>query len=169
MNKIYNPLEIELSHYNFWEESGFFASGNGDDSFSIVIPPPNVTGTLHIGHAFEDTIMDTLIRYQRMLGKNVLWQPGMDHAGIATQMVVERLLNEEGITKHELGRDKFIERVWDWKDRSGNIIGKQLRRLGCSLDWSKEKFTFFFRQINMNLSAEQCACQDVENKCILRF
>ncbi|OUU78934.1 MAG: valine--tRNA ligase [Gammaproteobacteria bacterium TMED78] len=165
MNKIYNPLEIELSHYNFWEESGFFASGNGDDSFSIVIPPPNVTGTLHIGHAFEDTIMDTLIRYQRMLGKNVLWQPGMDHAGIATQMVVERLLNEEGITKHELGRDKFIERVWDWKDRSGNIIGKQLRRLGCSLDWSKEKFTM---DKDLSLAVNEVFVRLFEEKLIYR-
>ncbi|MEE2684583.1 MAG: valine--tRNA ligase [Pseudomonadota bacterium] len=141
MKKKYQPLDIESKHYQFWEKSGFFKSGENENSFSIVIPPPNVTGTLHIGHAFEDTIMDTLVRYHRMLGKNVLWQPGTDHAGIATQMVVERLLSEEGITKHDLGRSEFIKKVWDWKDRSGNTIGKQLRRMGCSLDWSKEKFT----------------------------
>ena len=106
-----------------------------------MIPPPNVTGTLHMGHAFQDTIMDALIRYHRMLGHNTLWQPGTDHAGIATQMVVERQLNAEGKDRHDLGREKFLERVWDWKDESGGQITQQLRRLGASPDWTKERFT----------------------------
>lgn len=111
------------------------------EAFAVVIPPPNVTGVLHMGHALDDTLQDILIRYNRMLGKKVLWQPGMDHAGIATQMVVERNLAKEGITRHDLGREKFVETVWKWKEQSGGTICRQLRRLGASCDWSRERFT----------------------------
>ena len=118
----YQPEKIEPRHYERWEKAGYFeASGNGP-AYCIVIPPPNVTGTLHMGHAFQHTIMDALIRYHRMRGDNTLWQMGTDHAGIATQMVVERLLNAEGTSKHDLGRNAFVERVWEWKEHSGNII-----------------------------------------------
>ncbi len=141
MDKSYSPKEIEQRHYERWEKNGWFApSGNGDP-YCIVIPPPNVTGTLHMGHAFSDTIMDALIRYNRMRGRNTLWQPGMDHAGIATQMVVERQLQDEGTSRIELGREKFVERVWKWKDESGGHICKQLRRLGASVDWERDRFT----------------------------
>jgi len=143
MNKTYAPKDIEQRWYQTWEEQGYF-SPSGDqqaDPYCIMIPPPNVTGTLHMGHAFQDTIMDALIRYHRMQGNNTLWQPGTDHAGIATQMVVERQLDAEGLTRHDLGREKFIERVWDWKEDSGGKITQQLRRLGASPDWSRERFT----------------------------
>ena len=141
MEKTYNPDIIEQRWYEFWESNGHFTpSGNGDP-YCIMIPPPNVTGTLHMGHAFQDTIMDALIRYQRMRGSNTLWQPGCDHAGIATQMVVERQLNAEDKTRHDLGREKFVERVWQWKEESGGIISRQLRRMGASPDWSRERFT----------------------------
>ncbi len=141
MARAYQPQEIESRHYARWEEAGCFKpSGNGKP-FAIVIPPPNVTGTLHMGHGFNNTIMDALIRYHRMRGDNTLWQPGTDHAGIATQMVVERLLGAEGKSKHDLGREAFLERVWEWKERSGSRITQQLRRLGSSLDWSRERFT----------------------------
>ncbi len=141
MEKTYNPHSIEQRWYQIWEESGYFKPQGGENPYSIMIPPPNVTGSLHMGHAFQDTIMDTLIRFHRMKGDNTLWQPGSDHAGIATQMVVERQLNAEGKTRHDLGRDKFIERIWDWKKESGNTITQQLRRIGSSLDWSRERFT----------------------------
>jgi len=137
----YHPDELEARHYQRWESSGYFAPSGTGKPYSIVIPPPNVTGTLHMGHAFQDTIMDALIRYHRMRGCNTLWQPGTDHAGIATQMVVERLLSAEGKTKHDLGREKFVERVWQWKEHSGGRITQQLRRLGSSVDWSRERFT----------------------------
>jgi valyl-tRNA synthetase len=141
MARAYQPNEIESRHYARWEKAGYFkASGNGKP-FAIMIPPPNVTGTLHMGHAFNETIMDALIRYHRMRGDNTLWQPGTDHAGIATQMVVERLLGAEGKSKRDLGRDAFLERVWEWKEHSGSRITQQLRRLGSSLDWSRERFT----------------------------
>jgi len=141
MDKSYSPKDIEQRHYERWEKNGWFApSGNGDP-YCIVIPPPNVTGTLHMGHAFSDSIMDALIRYNRMRGRNTLWQPGMDHAGIATQMVVERQLQEEGTSRIELGREKFVERVWKWKHESGGHICKQLRRLGASVDWERDRFT----------------------------
>ena len=141
MDKSYHPTEIEQRHYERWEKNGWFApSGNGD-SYCIVIPPPNVTGTLHMGHAFQDTIMDALTRYHRMSGSNTLWQPGMDHAGIATQMVVERQLNSEGTSRKELGRKKFVDRVWQWKQESGGQIRQQLRRMGASVDWSRDRFT----------------------------
>ena len=143
MDKTYSPQNIEQRWYQTWEEKSYFApSGDSTaDPYCIMIPPPNVTGTLHMGHAFQDTIMDALIRYHRMKGDNTLWQPGTDHAGIATQMVVERQLEAEGLTRHDLGREKFIERVWDWKAHSGGQITQQLRRLGASPDWSRERFT----------------------------
>ncbi|MGX9418153.1 valine--tRNA ligase [Vibrio sp. WJH972] len=144
MEKTYNPTSIEQALYQAWEEKGYFKP-HGDtskDAYSIMIPPPNVTGSLHMGHAFQDTIMDTLIRAQRMKGKNTLWQVGTDHAGIATQMVVERkIAAEEGKTKHDYGREAFIDKIWDWKAESGGTITKQLRRLGASVDWDRERFT----------------------------
>jgi len=142
MEKTFNPTDIEQSLYTSWEEQGYFSPTGEGDSYSIAIPPPNVTGSLHMGHAFQQTIMDTLIRYQRMQGKNTLWQTGCDHAGIATQMVVERkIAAEEGKTRHDYGRKGFIEKVWQWKEESGGTIGKQMRRLGNSIDWSRERFT----------------------------
>ena len=144
MEKTYDPQSIEQALYQNWEEQGYFKP-HGDTSqgnYSIMIPPPNVTGSLHMGHAFQDTIMDTMTRYQRMKGKNTLWQVGTDHAGIATQMLVERKLEaEEGKKRHDIGRDAFIDKVWDWKDQSGGTITKQLRRLGASVDWDRERFT----------------------------
>lgn len=137
----YQPADIEQSLYQKWEESGAFAPRDAEQAYCIMIPPPNVTGSLHMGHAFQDTIMDLLIRYQRMQGKQTLWQSGTDHAGIATQMVVERQLAAEGVSRHDLGRDKFIDRVWQWKAESGGNISRQLRRMGASIDWSRERFT----------------------------
>ncbi len=141
MEKTYNPRAIEQTRYQNWEDKGYFKAKGSGDPYCIVIPPPNVTGSLHMGHAFQDTIMDTLIRYHRMKGDNTLWQPGCDHAGIATQMVVERQLSSEGKTRHDLGRDAFINRIWQWKQESGGTITKQLRRMGASPDWSRERFT----------------------------
>ncbi|MEW6995166.1 valine--tRNA ligase [Colwelliaceae bacterium MEBiC 14330] len=142
MEKTFNPTDIEQSLYKNWEEQGYFSPTGEGDSYSIAIPPPNVTGSLHMGHAFQQTIMDTLIRYQRMQGKNTLWQTGCDHAGIATQMVVERkIAAEEEKTRHDYGREGFIDKIWQWKEESGGTIGKQMRRLGNSIDWSRERFT----------------------------
>ena len=141
MEKTYNPLAIEQRWYQHWEDKEYFKAQGGSNPYCIVIPPPNVTGRLHMGHAFQDTIMDTLIRYHRMKGDNTLWQPGMDHAGIATQMVVERQLNAENKNRHDLGREAFVERVWQWKNESGGTITQQLRRMGASPDWSRERFT----------------------------
>tara|TARA_R110000737_G_scaffold325120_3_gene338366 strand:+ start:1990 stop:4860 length:2871 start_codon:yes stop_codon:yes gene_type:complete len=142
MEKTFTPSDIEQSLYKSWEEQGYFSPTGEGDSYSIAIPPPNVTGSLHMGHAFQQTIMDTLIRYQRMQGKNTLWQTGCDHAGIATQMVVERkIAAEEDKTRHDYGREKFIDKIWQWKEESGGTIGKQMRRLGNSIDWSRERFT----------------------------
>jgi valyl-tRNA synthetase len=141
MDKTYDPHAIEQTWYQRWEEKGYFAASGDGAPYCIVIPPPNVTGSLHMGHAFQDTIMDTLIRYHRMKGDATLWQPGTDHAGIATQMVVERQLSQQGKSRHEVGRDAFIERVWDWKEHSGGTITRQLRRMGASPDWSRERFT----------------------------
>jgi len=141
MDKSYQPNDIEQRVYARWEKNGYFAPQGDGEAYCIMIPPPNVTGTLHMGHAFQDTIMDALTRYKRMQGYSALWQPGMDHAGIATQMVVERLLNNEGSHRRDIGRDKFVERVWQWKDESGGKIGNQLRRLGASVDWSRDRFT----------------------------
>jgi valyl-tRNA synthetase len=141
MEKVYAPSEIERRIYERWESNGWFAPQGDGPSYSIVIPPPNVTGTLHLGHAFQQTLMDALTRYHRMRGDATLWQPGTDHAGIATQMVVERQLNAEGKKGSELGRDAFIERVWKWKEHSGGTMASQMRRLGDSLDWSRDAFT----------------------------
>ena len=141
MDKTYQPNQIESHWYKQWEEKGYFTPQGDGDAYSIVIPPPNVTGRLHMGHGFQNALMDALIRYQRMLGKKTLWQVGTDHAGIATQMVVERQLAAQNITRQELGRDKFVEKVWDWKQESGDIITQQIRRLGSSMDWSRERFT----------------------------
>ena len=151
LDKNYDPHQIETQWYQRWEEAGWFAPPVGtnqadknaadDGSYCIMIPPPNVTGSLHMGHGFNNAIMDALIRYHRMTGERTLWQPGTDHAGIATQMVVERQLEAEGKSRHDLGRDAFIERVWQWKGESGGTITRQLRRLGSSLDWQHERFT----------------------------
>ena len=141
MDKSYNPGAIEQRWYEQWEQQGYFRPSGHGESFCIMLPPPNVTGSLHMGHAFQDTIMDALSRWRRMQGHDTLWQPGTDHAGIATQMVVERQLQASGTTRHELGRENFIEAVWKWKEQSGDTIGKQLRRLGASVDWEHHRFT----------------------------
>jgi valyl-tRNA synthetase len=150
LDKNYDPQTLEQTWYQTWESRGWFAPGAGTGAgvrcdqagaYCIMIPPPNVTGSLHMGHGFNNTVMDALIRYRRMKGDQTLWQPGTDHAGIATQMVVERQLGALGQTRHDLGRDGFIERVWEWKAESGGTITRQLRRLGSSLDWAHERFT----------------------------
>jgi valyl-tRNA synthetase len=142
MQKNFDPSTAEARWYQVWEERGYFKPNSSDETYSIMIPPPNVTGSLHMGHAFQHTIMDALIRYQRMRGKSTLWQVGTDHAGIATQMVVERKLAAEGQTsRQELGREKFIEKIWEWKAESGGTITQQMRRLGNSVDWDRERFT----------------------------
>jgi valyl-tRNA synthetase len=141
MDKTYDPHKIEQSWYRTWEENGYFEPSGQGVPYCIMIPPPNVTGSLHMGHAFQDTIMDALIRYHRMKGDSTLWQAGTDHAGIATQIVVERQLNAEGITRHDIGREEFLRRVWDWKEHSGGTISRQLRRMGASVDWATERFT----------------------------
>jgi valyl-tRNA synthetase len=141
MDKTFDPKAIESETYAHWEKQGYFQAHGEGEAYSIVIPPPNVTGTLHMGHGFQDTIMDTLTRYHRMRGFKTLWQPGSDHAGIATQMVVERQLAADGLSRHDLGRDKFTEKVWEWKTQSGDRIEQQIRRLGASLDWTRERFT----------------------------
>ena len=141
MDKSFDPREIESKWYARWEDAGCFKPSGKGEPWSILLPPPNVTGTLHMGHAFQQTIMDALIRHARMSGKNTLWQGGTDHAGIATQKIVENQLAAEGKTRHDLGRDKFVERVWQWKQESGSTITQQMRRLGASVDWSRERFT----------------------------
>ena len=141
MDKTYQPEAIEQRWYQFWENQGYFAPQGEGKPYCIMIPPPNVTGTLHMGHGFNQMVIDTLIRYHRMKGDRTLYQPGTDHAGIATQMVVERQLNAQGVTRHDLGREAFLEKVWDWKEQSGNTITRQLRRLGTTPDWSRERFT----------------------------
>ncbi|MEM9314078.1 MAG: valine--tRNA ligase [Pseudomonadota bacterium] len=141
MEKTFSPAEIEARWYERWEHSGCFAPQGGEEPYTIMIPPPNVTGSLHMGHGFQDALIDALIRYHRMAGYDTLWQVGTDHAGIATQMVVERQLAAEGKDRHELGRERFVERVWEWKNTSGGRITRQLRRLGASPDWSRERFT----------------------------
>jgi len=141
MDKTYKPHQIEASWYLAWEKRGYFTPSGKGDAYCIMIPPPNVTGSLHMGHGFQQSIMDALTRYQRMQGKNTLWQVGTDHAGIATQMVVERQLQAEKLTKHDLGREKFVDKVWEWKHQSGNTITRQMRRLGVSADWTRERFT----------------------------
>ena len=141
MENSFDPHAIEQQLYAQWENANYFAPTGNGAAFSIVIPPPNVTGSLHMGHAFQHTLMDALIRYHRMKGDSTLWQMGTDHAGIATQMLVERQLNADGKTRYDIGRDAFMERVWDWKEHSGGSISQQLRRMGSSLDWSRERFT----------------------------
>ncbi len=143
MDKVYDPHPVEEKWYKYWLDSQLFRASekNGRPAYSMVIPPPNVTGTLHMGHALNNTLQDIMARLRRMQGYNVLWMPGTDHAGIATQNVVERKLAEEGLDRHTLGREKFIERVWEWKEKYGNLITRQLKRLGASCDWSRERFT----------------------------
>lgn len=141
--KAYTFKEVESRWYDFWEKNGYFRAdeSNSNPPFSIVIPPPNVTGQLHMGHALNNTLQDLLCRYKRMKGHEVLWVPGTDHAGIATQNVVERQLSQEGTNRHRLGREAFLDRVWLWREKYGGIIINQLKRLGASCDWSRERFT----------------------------
>ena len=144
LDKTFDPTAIETRLYEAWENEGCFKAGRVPEAepYTIVIPPPNVTGSLHMGHALNNTLQDILCRFERMRGRDVLWQPGTDHAGIATQMVVERQLAEQGNeSRREMGREKFLERVWQWKEESGSTITRQLRRLGASCDWSRERFT----------------------------
>lgn len=141
IEKTYNPQSMEQHWYQTWENKGYFAPSGKGDAYCIMLPPPNVTGSLHMGHGFGFTLIDVLIRYQRMCGKNTLWQTGTDHAGIATQMVIERKLNSIGQTRHDVGRESFVEKIWEWKEESGGNITRQLRRLGASMDWSRERFT----------------------------
>src|SRR3954464_12003630 len=143
LEKTYRPETVETRQYEAWERSGAFAAdpNGGKRPYTIMMPPPNVTGSLHMGHALTFTLQDILIRFERMRGRDALWQPGTDHAGIATEIVVSNQLAERQISKYELGRDKFIERVWEWKAKSGGTIVNQLKRLGASPDWEREKFT----------------------------
>ncbi|GJM07024.1 MAG: valine--tRNA ligase [marine bacterium B5-7] len=141
MEKSYTPKDIEQRWYNTWETNGYFKSSGEGQPYCIVIPPPNVTGTLHVGHGFQQTLMDVMTRYHRMCGDNTLWQTGTDHAGISTQMVVERQLAQDGISRHDLGRETFLDKVWAWKKQSGNIISEQMRRVGNSTDWDRERFS----------------------------
>src|ERR671938_661050 len=144
LEKTYSPREVEEKHYARWENAGDFACRPESPlrPFSIVIPPPNVTGSLHMGHALNNTLQDIIVRWERMRGRDVLWQPGTDHAGIATQMVVERQLMERQLPgRREMGREAFVRRVWEWKEESGGAITRQLKRLGASCDWSRERFT----------------------------
>ena len=141
MDKTYQPHAIESRWYAEWEANNYFAPQGSGESYTIALPPPNVTGSLHMGHGFNNAIMDALIRFRRMQGRNTLWQPGTDHAGIATQMVVERQLAAQNLSRHDLGREKFLEKVWEWKEQSGGTITRQIRRLGSSVDWSRERFT----------------------------
>ncbi len=141
IDKTYQPQDMEKRLYKHWENSGYFAPSGQGDPYCIMLPPPNVTGSLHMGHGFGFTLNDILIRYHRMCGKNTLWQTGTDHAGIATQMVVERKLNANGQTRHDIGREAFVEKIWEWKEESGGNITRQLRRLGASMDWERERFT----------------------------
>lgn len=165
MEKTYDPSQIEASWYQSWEESGFFAPSGDGTAYCIAIPPPNVTGSLHMGHAFQHTLMDTLIRFKRMQGHNTLWQVGTDHAGIATQMVVERQLLAEGISRHDLGREKFLEKVWQWKTDSGGAITSQIRRMGSSVDWSRERFTM---DAGLSNAVQEVFIQLYEEKLIYR-
>ncbi len=144
LDKTFDAKEAEDRLYAAWEKAGAFKAGanaSRPETFSIMIPPPNVTGSLHMGHAFNNTLQDILIRWKRMQGFDTLWQPGTDHAGIATQMVVERQVEAEGSSRHDLGREAFVERIWRWKEQSGDTISRQMRRLGDSVDWSRERFT----------------------------
>ncbi|MDZ4297875.1 MAG: class I tRNA ligase family protein, partial [Moraxellaceae bacterium] len=141
MDSTFNPADIESRWSERWENEGCYKPSGTGTPYCIMIPPPNVTGSLHMGHGFNNAIMDALIRFHRMRGHNTLWQPGTDHAGIATQMVVERQLAANGVSRHDLGREQFLEKVWEWKEQSGGTITRQIRRLGSSVDWSRERFT----------------------------
>ncbi len=143
IDKVYDPKQVERKWYSFWMEKGYFTAQavSKEPPFSMVIPPPNVTGVLHMGHALNNTLQDIVTRYKRMAGFNALWVPGTDHAGIATQNVVERELAKEGLSADQLGREAFIKRVWEWKEKSGGGIIEQLKRLGASCDWTRERFT----------------------------
>src|SRR4030066_537871 len=143
LNKTFEPADAEKRIYDYWLKKNLFRALDSSEKlpFSIVIPPPNVTGMLHMGHALNNTLQDIIIRFKRMQGFNALWMPGMDHAGIATQNVVEQELAKEGLSRHDLGRDKFIARVWEWKEKYGGVIINQLKRLGCPCDWERERFT----------------------------
>ena len=157
--KIYDPKQVEKKIYRYWTDGGWFHAERDPDKkpFTIVIPPPNVTGQLHLGHAFDETIQDVLIRWKRMSGYCALWLPGVDHAGIATQIKVEAELRKEGLTRFDLGREKFLERVWDWKQHYGDRIVEQLKTLGSSCDWERQRFTM----------DEQCAKAVREAFCSL--
>ncbi|MCK4753662.1 MAG: class I tRNA ligase family protein, partial [Calditrichia bacterium] len=150
IDKIYDPKKVEDKWYDFWLKKNYFAASPNKDKkpYVIVIPPPNVTDILHAGHAFNNTIQDIYIRYKRKKGFETLWQPGTDHAGIATQNVVERNLAKENITRHDLGREKFVEKVWEWREKYGSTIIHQLKKLGCSCDWSRERFTMDYNLSN---------------------
>ncbi len=143
LDKTFQPEAIEDKHYKEWESSGLFscAPESNQAPFTVMMPPPNVTGSLHMGHALNTTLQDVLTRYYRRKGRDALWQPGTDHAGIATQMVVERRLEKDGVHRRDLGREKFLEKVWEWKEQSGNTITGQLRRIGATPDWPRERFT----------------------------
>ena len=143
LSKSFEPSQIESKWYPIWEKRGYFAAGMnpGKPSFSIQLPPPNITGILHMGHAFNHSVMDSLTRYYRMKGYNTMWLPGTDHAGIATQIIIERQLQEQGLDKRDLGRKAFLEKVWEWQKYSGGTILNQMRRLGDSLDWKRLCFT----------------------------
>ena len=141
MDKTYSPETIEESIYKNWESHHFFQARGDNKRFCTMLPPPNVTGSLHMGHGFQHTIMDALTRYHRMLGDKTLWQPGTDHAGISTQLVVERQLEAQGLFRKDMKREEFLERIWAWKEESGNTITQQMRRMGASVDWTRERFT----------------------------
>src|ERR1700758_5650627 len=143
LDKTYQHSAVEARRYALWERSGGFSAdpASGKPPYTIMMPPPNVTGSLHMGHALTFTLQDILVRFERMRGRDALWQPGTDHAGIATEIVVGNQLAEQQISKHDLGREKFVERVWEWKAESGGTITRQLRRLGASADWARERFT----------------------------
>jgi valyl-tRNA synthetase len=143
LEKSFSPKLIEDRWYSIWESAGYFKPTTSADksAYCIMLPPPNVTGTLHMGHAFQHTLMDALTRYHRMLGDNTLWQPGTDHAGIATQIVVERQLDQQNLDRRDMGREAFLHKVWQWKEESGSTITRQMRRLGTSCDWTRERFT----------------------------
>ena len=152
INKNYDSKKIEAHWRKQWEMNTYFQPTGQGEPYCIVLPPPNVTGSLHMGHGFQVTLMDALIRYQRMCGKNVLWQGGTDHAGIATQMVVERQLLAQGKSRHDLGRELFVEAIWEWKKKSGGMITQQLRCMGASIDWTRERFT---RDVHFSAAVEK--------------
>ncbi|MCB5255668.1 MAG: class I tRNA ligase family protein, partial [Candidatus Cloacimonetes bacterium] len=141
IKKTYSPQEIEDRWYSFWESAGYFAPQGEGEPFTVLIPPPNVTGILHMGHVLNNTLQDVVVRYQRMQGRPTLWLPGVDHAGIATQNMVEKDLAKEGKSRHEIGREALLERIWAWKHEKGDIIIDQLKLLGASCDWSRQRFT----------------------------